>query len=193
MNTPPLQPAPNDSAALPAPPCVAPDDVSPSGLAAFYRATIAPLRNYLSALLGNRDDAQDIAHDAYLKTFAAMAARTARKPDAVLFTAARNLAYSDRTRRANRLRPLDPKLLEEHSDPTPSGSDAASDTEMRGLLREAYKRLPVGCREALNLRYYEGLKVPEIAERMGISISGVEKYLIRGLKLLRAEMKRRAG
>ncbi len=37
--------------------------------AAQYRSTLTPLLRYLTRLLGNRSEAQDIAHDAYLRVY----------------------------------------------------------------------------------------------------------------------------
>jgi RNA polymerase sigma-70 factor (ECF subfamily) len=42
-----------------------------SEFATLYRATIAPLRRYLGKLLGNASEAQDVAHDAYLRVYRA--------------------------------------------------------------------------------------------------------------------------
>jgi len=37
----------------------------------LYQTTLTPLRRYLATVLGNPHEAQDIAHDAYLRTYAA--------------------------------------------------------------------------------------------------------------------------
>ena len=44
-----------------------PDEpASQRDFAVLYRATLAPLRRYLTRLLGNASEAQDVAHDAYM-------------------------------------------------------------------------------------------------------------------------------
>jgi RNA polymerase sigma-70 factor (ECF subfamily) len=41
----------------------------PHDFTRLYRATLAPLRRYLGRLLGNTAEAQDVAHDAYLRVY----------------------------------------------------------------------------------------------------------------------------
>lgn len=182
----------NDPRALSAPPCVVPENAK-SSFGAFYQATVSPLRRYLASLLGgSQHDAQDLAHDAYVKTFAAMSQDKARTPEALLFTAGRNLAFTYTRSRKNRVTPTDPVTLAERQVGTsPAASEVVAADELSEILRAALAELPPGCREVLNLRYYSGLTVPAIAAKLNITVSGAEKHLIRGLKFLRAEMKRR--
>lgn len=62
---------------------------------------------------------------------------------------------------------------------------AAADSEVEaqeslGLYCEAVAALPEKCREVFLLRKVHGLAHKEIAERMSLSVSSVEKYLFRG-------------
>ena len=52
---------------------------------------------------------------------------------------------------------------------------------MQMLLR-AVNGLPPKCRDVFVLRMIEGLSQREIAERLGITVSTVEKHLARGLR-----------
>ena len=56
------------------------------------------------------------------------------------------------------------------------------------LLEEAIAQLPEGCRNVLLLRKVELLSHREIADRLGIAISTVEKQHVRALRLLRAAL-----
>src|SRR5438132_6196180 len=67
--------------------------------AALYRATLAPLRRYLARMLRSRDDAQDVAHDAYARLYSAMDAQQVHQPKAFLFAIARRLALNQARRR----------------------------------------------------------------------------------------------
>ena len=60
----------------------------------FYQTTLTPLRRYLATVLGSTHEAQDIAHDAYMRTRAAMRQQTISQPKAFLFTIARRLALN---------------------------------------------------------------------------------------------------
>ena len=62
-----------------------PDDpANRPDFAGFYRKTLAPLRRYLARLLGSTTEAQDVAHDAYLRVYPKVQDRSAIKPEAVL-------------------------------------------------------------------------------------------------------------
>ena len=56
------------------------------------------------------------------------------------------------------------------------------------MLEEAIAGLPEGCRTVLLLRKVELLSHREIADRLGIAISTVEKQHARALRLLRAAL-----
>ena len=71
-----------------------PSDRSFAGL---YRRTLAPLRHHLARILGNSAEAQDVAHDAYLRVYPVVEKQQAEKPEALLYTTARRLAFN-RTR-----------------------------------------------------------------------------------------------
>jgi RNA polymerase sigma-70 factor (ECF subfamily) len=67
---------------------------SPTDFSALYRSTLAPLRRYLTRLLGNASEAQDVAHDAYMRVYPSITSQAARRPAALLYTAARRLAIN---------------------------------------------------------------------------------------------------
>jgi RNA polymerase sigma-70 factor (ECF subfamily) len=158
--------------------------------AVLYRATLAPLRRYLTRLLGNASEAQDIAHDAYMRVYPAMRVPPER-PAALLYTAARRLAINRLKRRS--ISPLAREAFNPES--TPSTSPGVAQEVMArqelGLLEQAIAQLPEGCRVVLLLRKIELLSHREIAERLGIAVSTVEKQHARALRLLRAALERK--
>ena len=60
-------------------------------------------------------------------------------------------------------------------------------------MRRALAKLSPKCRMAFELRKFEGMSQRQIAERMGISESTVEKHLIKGLRGVMSEMKAADG
>ncbi|MDR2451007.1 MAG: sigma-70 family RNA polymerase sigma factor [Candidatus Accumulibacter sp.] len=63
--------------------------------------------------------------------------------------------------------------------------------EIFQVYRRAIDTLPPRCREAFALHVFEELSNAEIASRMGVSLSMIEKYLARGkatCKLCRARL-----
>jgi RNA polymerase sigma-70 factor (ECF subfamily) len=55
-------------------------------------------------------------------------------------------------------------------------------------FRDAVNRLPPRCRAVFILRKLELLPHEEIARRLGITVSTVDKQLARALRLIRADM-----
>ncbi len=69
--------------------------------------------------------------------------------------------------------------------PNPSPSQQASRREQAVLLADALGELPADYREVIVLRHLQGLTFPQVAERMGRSVTSVEKLWLRGLARMR--------
>jgi RNA polymerase sigma factor (sigma-70 family) len=161
------------------------DDPSPfSGL---YRRTILPLRRYLARMLGSSTEAEDIAHDAYLRVRPSVENATAQNPDALLYTTARRLALNQIKRR--RIAPISAGAAPaDPASPAPGVVQQVIARQELARLEAAIARLPEGCRTVLLLRKVEQLSHQQIADRLGIAISTIEKQHARALRLLRADL-----
>jgi RNA polymerase sigma factor (sigma-70 family) len=164
------------------------EESSRASFSSFYAITLSPLRSYLARILGNSNEAQDIAHDAYLKTYSTMQDRPLEKPRAFLFVTARHLAINYRFRRAERMQPTETTAVEEKLERGPGVVDEVIARQNAEALDRAILALPPGCRRVLLLRNTDQLSHEEIALRLGISRSNVEKHLARALRLLRKEI-----
>jgi RNA polymerase sigma factor (sigma-70 family) len=156
--------------------------------AALYRATISPLRRYLSRLLGNIGEAQDIAHDAYIRVYPTVTTKPTEQPEALLYLTARRLAINRLKRRS--ISPIHHGAadLDGAASASPSVEQQVMARQELSLLEQAIAQLPPGCRAVLLLRKVELLSHREIAARLGIAISTVEKQHARALRLLRAAL-----
>lgn len=167
-------------------------DPAPQGrfeFAGFYRATVAPLRRYLTRLLGNRADAEDVAQDSYARVYPAMQAQRVEKPEAFLYTAARRLAFKNLTRRRTAATvSVEPAKLDQHAAVAAGVRDSVIARQDLEAFRVAVAGLPPRCREVFLLRKLELLPHEEIARRLGITVSTVDKQLARALRLVRAAM-----
>ena len=159
-----------------------------NGFAELYRATLQPLRRFLARILTDQSEAQDIAHDAYLRILPHLERDSARNPEALLYVTARRLALNRLKRRQGG--PVDPT-----SEPATSFADPADDAARQAIVRQelellehAIADLPAGCRSVLLLRQRHQLSHREIADRLGIAVSTVEKQHARALRLLRASL-----
>lgn len=77
------------------------------------------------------------------------------------------------------------------------GDDITAERRLSGReeverLHRTLGRLPAKCREAFELRKFEGLSQRDIAARMGIAESTVEKHLAKALRLVLEGMKESA-
>ncbi|MDQ5977382.1 MAG: hypothetical protein QG602_354 [Verrucomicrobiota bacterium] len=156
--------------------------------AGLYRRTLAPLRHHLARILGNSAEAQDVAHDAYLRVYPVIEKQQAEKPEALLYTTARRLAFNRLKRRR-----IVPFLAEPPADDalpsaTPGVAQQVMARQELQQLEQAIAALPEGCRTVLLLRKVELLSHQEIADRLGIAISTVEKQHARALRLLKAAL-----
>ena len=134
------------------------------------------LTRYAFLISGSRDDAADLVQDALVKTFGrlrngfSIASAEAYVRRAILNT------YLDSGRRTSRWRKI------AHLQAVPEldeSKDAATESriDMRGELMKLTPRE----RACLVLRYYEDLKVDDIAEWLEISPGAVKRYLSDGL------------
>jgi RNA polymerase sigma-70 factor (ECF subfamily) len=161
-----------------------------ANFAVFYRATLTPLRRYLARMLGNRGDAEDLAHDAYVRVYAAMDDQHVERPEAFLFVTARRLALNQIKRR--RIAPVQASAGAEIIEFSPAGHPGVEREVMArqewAQLNAAIADLPAGCRTVLLLRKVDRLSHKEIGLQLGIAVSTVEKQHARALRLLRAAL-----
>ncbi len=169
------------------------EPTSARDFASLYRATVAPLRRHLARILGNPAEAQDVAHDAYVRVYPVIQKQAAEKPEAVLYTTARRLAFNRLKRR--RIAPFapEPPAEEFNASPAPGVVQQVMARQELQQLEQAIAQLPEGCRAVLLLRKIELLSHQEISQRLGIAISTVEKQHARALRLLRASLARSSG
>lgn len=160
-----------------------------SGFPRLYETTVAPLRRYLSRLLGNATEAQDVAQDAFVRVHEAMSRRTLEHPQAFLYTTARRLAIDElRRRRADPLRHTDATVIDAVFSNEPGVERRVMARQELDDLLQVIGTLPHGCRTVFLLSRIDNLSHKEIAQRLGIAYSTVEKQHARALRLLRTRL-----
>jgi len=161
---------------------------NPWDFGALYRATLAPLRRYLARLLNNASEAEEVAHDAYLRIYPARGKRPAEHPEALLYVTARRLAINRLKRRSISPFAREPLNADTAASAAPGVPQEVMARQELAMLETAISQLPEGCRAVLLLRKVELLSHGEIATRLEISVSTVEKQHARALRLLRASL-----
>jgi len=152
-------------------------------LADLFRLHHRELVRLATRLVGNRDSGEEIAQDAYMR-FAGRGAQAAAitYPKAYLFTAARNAAIDFTARqRIEWSYRVDVEDLTELA----SCDDLVAKVEQRQRLARlavALNELPPKCRLTFVMNKIEGRGHQDIASTLGISVSMVEKHMMRALK-----------
>ena len=142
-----------------------------------YERCHADVLRYATVLTGDRDEAEDVAAEAFARAWRAWI--TGSRNDAPilpwLLAIARNIA-TDRWRRLRRVasRPM-----------TKGSGDGQAEVETRLWLQALARVLPFRQREVIALRYYRDLSDADIGRLMGLSESGVRSLVARAIATLR--------
>ncbi len=165
-----------------------------SAVSAAFLENHAFLQRFLARFFSDRQDIEDVAQEAYLRAYVAEQQKEIEQPKAYLFRIAKNLALTKLTKKSKKIT----DYLEESGASVVIECGAAADSEVEaqeslGLYCEAIAALPEKCRQVFLLRKVHGLAHKEIAERMSLSVSSVEKYLLRGILECKAFVQEREG
>lgn len=138
-------------------------------------------------LLGQREEAEDVAQEAMLRLWRIAPEWRAGEAQVTtwLYRVVANLC-TDRLRRRGRTAPLDAV-----PDPPDDRGGPAQDMQSRAradALQGALNALPERQRQAVVLRHIEEIGNPEIAEIMQISVEAVESLTARGKRALSAAL-----
>ena len=155
----------------------------------YYRELVC----FLNAKLGNRQVAEDVVHDAYVRVLERSSDTPIEQPRAFLYRTALNLVIDGHRRNVVRqVEPLEVLDSEERFE-TPSPHGSFDHGQRLDLLQRALDELPPLCRESFLLRKLDGMSHPEIAERLGISRSLVEKHIVNAMKHCRVRLRQWEG
>ncbi len=159
--------------------------VNPAMLERYYRE----LLNFLHRQVNDRDTAADLAQESYARVLAAQhTGQPVLDVRALLYRTARNLVI-DQHRRAEVRKHDDLDAMTEADEPAAAEHlqpEAALESmqTVRAYV-QAIESLPPRCREAFMLHVVDGMAQAEVARRMDISVSMVEKHVVRGMQACR--------
>ena len=151
----------------------------------------APLFTFLLRMLGDREKAEDLAQEAFLRIVKGAAAWEQRaRFQTWLYTIARNLCVDqsrrDRFRRTDSLDAQGPDDEPAMVDSVPGReidpSRGAESSRLRPVLAKALAALPDEQREVFLLREQAGVPFKEIAELTGVNENTVKSRTARGSK-----------
>ena len=154
-------------------------------LTELYTAHYLELVRLAAFLTGDRDNAEEVVQDAYVKVFGSW--RNVREPEAYLRTAVVNLSRS-RLRRKQVVAKHRPEPLPDVA----SAESSALVTAQREAVLHALQQLPRRQREAVVLRYYGDLSEAQTAAAMGCSAGAVKSHTSRAMAALRPLLEERS-
>lgn len=143
------------------------------------------LRGWLRRRLGNGFDAADLAHDTFLRVLVSGRAPTPEQSRAHLTQIAKGLVVDLHRRRVIEAAYLD-ALAHLPDALAPSPEARAQAIEALLLLDQALGSLPARVRETFLLSQLDGLTYSAIAQRLGVSVAAVRKYMLRAAQACHA-------
>jgi len=157
-----------------------------------------PVFHFLCRMVGNEDDASDLAQETFVRVFRARASfRTSEKFSTWLFTIAANLARNHfrwRSRHPNVSLEAETGEAQQTLGSTlpandPAPNEQALTTERAAAVRSAVGKLPEDLREAIVLCEWEEYSVAEAAVILEATPKAVESRLYRARQILRERLK----
>lgn len=155
-----------------------------SEILGIFRREEAALRRAIARYRPNIEDVNEIYQDAFLKCYAAELESIIHNPRAFAYQVVKNLAISEARRKHNSTT----ASIEETNalnviidDRNVPGEDQVDSRRKLVLFTEAVASLPEELREAFLLRKIDGLKFKQIALRLDVSVSTVEKRVAAAL------------
>jgi RNA polymerase sigma-70 factor (ECF subfamily) len=124
-------------------------------------------------LLGNEQEARDAMHDVFVQVLSHKGRLADRAPSSLLYRIATNVCLNRLRSRRRRPEDGDPELLAEiaaHTDP-------AARSAARSALDLLFRHEPDNTAVIAVLHLYDNMTLQEVADEIGMSVSGVRKRL----------------
>jgi RNA polymerase sigma-70 factor (ECF subfamily) len=150
--------------------------------------------NLARHLTGNDQDAQDVVQEAYIRAFKAFDSFSNVNSAGWILTIVRNTCYT-RLKRNQSAQPMESFNEDLHMNAAvplgsatgfkqPTPEELVITDANQKIVRQAVAALPIGYREVIILREFEGLSYREIGKIVGIPIGTVMSRLARARKHL---------
>lgn len=140
------------------------------------------LVDYANGIVRDRARAEDVVQEAWERLQAVERGRSLSEPLRYFYRIVRNLAldgYRLQRREASHIKD-DGGVTEKVADELPSAEEGViAQQELRQLV-EALNALPERTRQVLLMHSVEGMKIREIADRLGISLGLAHKLVVQG-------------
>ena len=161
-----------------------------TALAGLYQAHASELHGFAWRRAG-RQEAEDVAQEAYLHLLQRGTAATLEHPRPYLYRIAANLAVDLARKTKIRLRYTGEGFALDCNAAAPASPEAAAAGAMElRRLQASLCELPPLCRDAFLLNRIEELSHAEIAGRLGVSVRTIDRYMVKAWEHLRGHFGR---
>lgn len=145
---------------------------------ALYRTYSEALSRFLARQRVRPDEVADIVQETYCRIQQVNDVDAIRNPKAFLFRVASNIRFNARKRHRNAVEEdlLDIEGIDIPSDEPSAYRSFMGEQDLK-RVRAAFDELGDSCREAFVMNRFEGLTFAQIATRLGVSVSMVEKHV----------------
>lgn len=146
---------------------------------------ILKLRKFLRRRGRTMDETDELIQEAFLRLQVYRRERHVKEPEAFLVRAVRNLHIDLLRRRAYRGTHVEADSVHiQLVDPRPSPVEVLAAQQRLQLLREGLEALSPRTREIMLLHRMEGFSHAQIAARLGVTVSAVEKHIAKAALFL---------
>ncbi len=156
---------------------------------ALIEQFVRPVTLFAEQIVGDRDDAEDIAEETFLIVIRQAGQFTAARGDFRnwLYAIARGVARRHNERKRRRKRLWERWGGAVRSDPGPAAATEARETLAR--VARILDELPEMQRQCFELHVVRGLDVEEVAAMFDVSASTVRQHVFRARKVIRARLR----
>lgn len=153
------------------------------GMTNLFDAWYPSLCDYICSLINDRSSAEEIASEAFLKTWRHCGQfNSAGEIRAYLFTIAKRDAFRLQRQNYKRISFCD------ESQAASTAAPVTFENEIQETISDAVRTLPPRCRQIFELLYIEGKDTDEIAKQLVISPYTVRAHKARAIHLLRPKL-----
>lgn len=158
-----------------------------------FLAAKAELLRYATRITGDSSEAEDVLQEAWFRFRAIASARPLEEPHGYLVRIVQNLALDRQRKQARASRLFAPDLtgatgLVPSDEPSPQAGLEARDELAR--IRATMALLPDRTRRAFEMHRFDGIRLIEIAEELGISKSVASELVIEAVEFCKKALKR---
>lgn len=160
-------------------------------LDALYRQYSTPLLRFISRQNVSPEEAKEIVQETYCRLQQITQVETLESPRGYLFRTAINLARDSkrlRRRQGDLANVTDGSAADEVASDAPTAYQVLKGEQELAIIRKAIAELNPTCRQVFILHRFGNATYGQIAERLGVSVSMIEKHVSAALAHLKTRL-----